>query len=290
MVGFSHTRSWYLPTMSPRALQEGCMWNSPAAPAEGSVLLLAALCHLHNWTEKPETPSSLLLCSGSTHCSYFLLLTHPLERSLRRADILLHFVVIQQPSPLLLSSVTISKDLRGCQPNVSDTQTKWNSSEWSWQPGNFRNKLIWQGVFIMLQGTGWSDKNRSWQIGYLLENGTPRWCIEMRGGVWSGSRRWGWLAWWKPGDRALFVTEVLSFGCAIKHGAGSQLSAVAPVTVRRICQCTSALAFCDSFCFCSTPSWCLLLTSPLSPGPLLPSWTCPGRSPGGDFAQIAQLC
>lgn len=35
----------------------------------------------------------------------------------------------------------------------------------------------------MLQGTGWSDKNRSWQIDYLLENGAPRWCSEMWRGV-----------------------------------------------------------------------------------------------------------
>lgn len=115
---------------------------------------------------------------------YFLLLPYRLEFHLCRADNLLHFVIIQQP-------VTVMKDLSSCQPNGSDTQTKWNNSEWSWQLGNFRNKLIWQGVFITLQGTGWSDKNRSWEIDYLLENDTLRWYSEMRGGSWSWRQELG---------------------------------------------------------------------------------------------------
>lgn len=189
------------------------------------------------------------------------------------------------------------KDLSSCQPNGSDTQTKWNNSEWSWQPGNFRNKLIWQGVFIMLQGTGWSDKNRSWQIDHLLENGTPRWCSEMRGGVWTGSRSWGWLAWWKRGDRALFGTQILSFACFIKHRAGLWLSPAAPVAVRRLCQCTSALTFCNSFCSRSTSSRCLCpsdlsslcLPALCSVSASLLNVAREGESTGGDLAQIAQL-
>lgn len=136
-------------------------------------------------------------------------------------------------------------------------QTKWNSSEWSWQPGNFRNKLIWQGVFIMLQGTGWSDKNRSWQIDYLLENGTPRWCSEMWRGVWSGSRSWGWLVGKEWGDGALFGAELLSFLCFIKHCACLQLSLAVPVAVMWLCQCSSSFTFCNLFCSCLTQSWCL---------------------------------
>lgn len=198
-----------------------------------------------------------------------------------------------QPTP----TCDNTQDLSSCQPNGSDTQTKWNNSEWSWQPGNFRNKLIWQGVFIMLQGTGWSDKNRSWQIDYLLENGTPRWCSEMRGGVWTGSRSWGWLAWWKQGDRALFGTQILSFACFIKHRAGLWLFPAAPVAVGRLCQCTSALTFCNSFCSRSTSSRCLCpsdlsslcLPALCSVSASLLNVAREDESTGGDLAQIAQL-
>lgn len=213
-----------------------------------------ALCSLHSWTWKPRNLSPLPPCGDNTHCQCLLLLPRHLEWCLCRAGIVLPFVIVQHPPT---TPVTIIQGLSSCQANGSDMQTKWNNSEWSWQPGNFRNKLIWQGVFIMLQGTGWSDRNRSWQIDYLLENGTPRLCGEMRGGVWSGSGRWGWLARWKRGEWALLGTEILSFECFIKHSAGSQLSPVAPVTVRRLCQCTSATAFCISFWSVSTPPRCM---------------------------------
>lgn len=279
------------------ALQEGCLLHGALAPPEDqSRFLLSlqkpALCSLHSWTWKPRNLSPLPPCGDNTHCQCFLLLPHHLGWCLCRAGILLPVVIIQHPP----TPVTIIQGLSSCLANGSDMQTKWNNSEWSWQPGNFRNKLIWQGVFITLQGTGWSDRNRSWQIDYLLENGTPRLCREMRGGVWSGSGRWGWLARWKRGECALLGSEILSFECFIKHSAGSQLSPVAPVTVRRLCQCTSATVLHLTLLSPHHRGVCLLLTFTswvpwASDLPQPPLWTWPGRvkKPRGDFAPTAQL-
>lgn len=165
-AGASQGSAWRLHgALSPPKVWS-CFFLSPQGPA---------VYNPHSWTWKPRNPSPFPLYDN-THCQFSLLLPCPLECCLCRAGILLSFV-------------TIIQGLNICQANGSDMQTRWNNSEWSWQLRNSRNKLIWQGVFIMLQGTGWSDRNRSWQIDYLLENGTL-----MRGGVWSGSGRWvGWL-------------------------------------------------------------------------------------------------
>lgn len=160
---------------------------------------------------------------------------------------------------------------------------------------NFRNKLIWQGVFIMLQGTGWSDKNRSWQIDYLLENGTLRWYSEMTGGVWSVFRVG---AGWLRGNEVIKSFLEQSFCYFIKHRAGLRLSPVTPVAVRRLCQCTSGLTFCSLVLLpldTIMVSACFQPFHTLSPGPLLClsfSPKCGQRGWGalrGDFSQSAQL-